>query len=1671
LVVIGVGGPIVVAGGVEVVGAVGAGAAVGAPALGTEVCRGVAAGGTAGAGGAAGSGTSGGTGGSSYFGNTTAGNPGGATVLAVGGPGSLGNNTAGVSTTNRTVTAGATATNAGNIPSSGAVANFAGTNGATPVTNANNSGAGGAGAGASGSAGGGAGGAALTSAGNGKAGSAPGGGGGGADQSSSTSNGSGGAGGAGEILLTYTASSPSINTTGTSNALSTALGSASAPTTFSASGANLTANITVTAPSGFEISTTSGSGYASSLTLTQIGGSVAATTIYVRLAAADAAGTYSGNVSLASTGATAVNVAIPSSTVASPFTLGNLAVEQLATNATSSIFSIIELNPSSAAQATPVNSYNIPSTGATALRQSSAGSTGRLATSNDGTLLAFTGFEDATGVADETTITARGVGTLDRNYSYALPASYTSTVGSGDQTRSATSLNNTTWYMGDKSGIYLNGASAPVNPINVRPLKSFGGQVYALSASTPAVVVSTLSVDGTTITGLPGLPVDASAVDFHMISSGNNRAAFDILYVLDGVNVTKYSLVSGTWQANGVATALGVTGDGFCAASYGQGAYLYVTTGTGNTVVRITDTAGYNAAPTINTASNITLYTAASGYLKGISFAPVASPLADLTIATSAPTHAGVGTNFNFTLTVANSGAASASGVTAQFTLPAGLTFVSAAETGSAGFTAPTTAPGGVVTFTGGALAANTSNNLTVTVSASSPNTYTAAAGAAVVDPSNTITESNESNNASNVATSVAVANLPDLVVDVTGGPASAPAGANFTYTLTAQNIGTASATGVAVQFTIPTGLTFVSAADGGSAGFTGVNSAGVVTFSGGMLGIGASDTLIITVSSASSGTYTVPAGAAIIDPANTIAESNETNNSSVSTVTTVISAPDLVVTSTPYPNSGIHAGDAADTYLVYVTNVSKSGASTSGTVTISDTLPTGLTPAASMNGAVINGWTVAVSGQTVTATRSDVLAPGATYPPLILTFSVASNATGSVSNTVSVAGGGSLASGNNAVTGSGGSASSSSTSTVAVGTASAIATPGTLIVSRSHYAGAPAGFGIGSTLANGSTATADGSYPGVWGNESPDPAFGVTAPFYLDQISKTASAVPSSSLTGFAVSDAAFSRLGVNLSNSFSSKSELGLNPTPEGSAVTFMCYIAPTKTLDASNADTPYHVDSTNPVTVIGTYQRAVVSVDYLGNILVTPINAYSGNNGRAAVLAGGDYFTVGNAGNGSPSVPVIDNLSDDTGLQMIAPGVGGTSLPVGYTYGSATSATGYQHGFSLATIAGQSADKTGKDMNLRGLTYNPYNNTLYATKGSGGNGVNTVYQIGTGGIPNMSNYASPVFTIPPGFSQTPAASGTAGVNTGNPATTIYAPFGLWFADANTLYVADEGQANPTTASSYVGGVYTTATTNNTGGLQKWVYNGSTWTLAYTLTNGLNLGTPYTYTIGGGYPTSGNNPATGVPWQPANNGLRNITGQVNGDGTVTIYAVTSTVSGETDQGADPNQLVAITDTVSATTLPAGESFTVLEVASGYDVIRGVALAPAAPVNSLAASSISSSAATLNGSLNPNGTDTTAYFQYGTSTTYGQATSVQDLGGGSSAVGFTVNLTGLQSNTTYYYQLVTVKNGVPTYYAPQSFTTPVQVPALPTWALLTLVSGLLGATAHSLTRKGTKAA
>ncbi len=118
---------------------------------------------------------------------------------------------------------------------------------------------------------------------------------------------------------------PTITTTGTLSAFTSCAGINSTNQSFSVAGTNLTANISITAPTGFEISTSSNSGYASSLTLTQTGGAVASTTIYVRTTTA-ATGNPSGNISLSSTGATTVNVAASATVSAAPTLTGTFSI-------------------------------------------------------------------------------------------------------------------------------------------------------------------------------------------------------------------------------------------------------------------------------------------------------------------------------------------------------------------------------------------------------------------------------------------------------------------------------------------------------------------------------------------------------------------------------------------------------------------------------------------------------------------------------------------------------------------------------------------------------------------------------------------------------------------------------------------------------------------------------------------------------------------------------------------------------------------------------------------------------------------------------------------------------------------------------------------------------------------------------------------------------------------------------------------------------------------------------------------------------------------------------------------------------------------------------------------------------------------------------------------------
>src|ERR1022692_33937 len=343
------------------------------------------------------------------------------------------------------------------------------------------------------------------------------------------------------------------------------------------------------------------------------------------------------------------------------FTRGNLAVLQIDTVANNTTFSVIEVAPSAANQTSPVNIVPISATGTNALRQSSSGSTGRLALSGDGTLVCFDAFADGSAATpDETLILNRAAAGLNASNQLVMGVSYISTSLGGSQARAACVLDDDyNWVVDDKGGLYQGNtnsgtiANPNLNAYNNVVVKTFGGTPYVETQKTAnglvIPVVYALANDGSgtySVTVPNNLSTDPVASDFYLIST-NGGITYDILYVNDQVSaalgvINKYSWVAGAdpnnpagqygWAANGSFT--NTTGvDGLFATTNGNGGvYLFYTTGVGgtagNSIIRVTDAAGWHHP--IGIVSSNLIYTASkTASIKGLTFAP--QPTANVT--------------------------------------------------------------------------------------------------------------------------------------------------------------------------------------------------------------------------------------------------------------------------------------------------------------------------------------------------------------------------------------------------------------------------------------------------------------------------------------------------------------------------------------------------------------------------------------------------------------------------------------------------------------------------------------------------------------------------------------------------------------------------------------------------------------------------------------------------------------------------------------------------------------------------------------------------------------------------------------------------------------------------------------------------------------------------------
>ena len=409
------------------------------------------------------------------------------------------------------------------------------------------------------------------------------------------------------------------------------------------------------------------------------------------------------------------------------------------------------------------------------------------------------------------------------------------------------------------------------------------------------------------------------------------------------------------------------------------------------------------------------------------------TPSPDLQVVKTTTSSFAVGTNATYSMTVNNTLGSLTTGAnvyTVTDVLPTGLTFVSAAGTG---WTCALNTPAIGDNVVGGSRMVCTSA-ATMLPGASNANPITltvlpAAAAAPSVNNTATVSgggepASNNGNNSSTISTTVCTAGgCPDLVVLKTSA-ASFTVGVAGSYTLSVRNNGglTTGVNNYVISDTLPTGLTLTTAI--GGAGWTiGIGWTCTVGAAGGNqvtcnsstpILPGATSTTIVfpvTVANTVANCVAAPATLCAVNTA-TVSGGGEpaavTGNNSTPLATPVL-AFDLTLTKIKTVAGNFVLGVNTATYTLTANNIG--GAASTGTYTVTDPLPAGLTlNAAPTVGA---GWTCLANtplagdnvagGGRVVCTNSTAIAAGGTSTTIIFPVAVGAAAVPSVTNAASV--------------------------------------------------------------------------------------------------------------------------------------------------------------------------------------------------------------------------------------------------------------------------------------------------------------------------------------------------------------------------------------------------------------------------------------------------------------------------------------------------------------------------------------------------------------------------------------------------------------------------------------------------------------------------------------------
>jgi hypothetical protein len=171
-----------------------------------------------------------------------------------------------------------------------------------------------------------------------------------------------------------------------------------------------------------------------------------------------------------------------------------------------------------------------------------------------------------------------------------------------------------------------------------------------------------------------------------------------------------------------------------------------------------------------------------------------------------------------------------------------------------------------------------------------------------------------------------------------------------------------------------------------------------------------------------------------------------------------------------------------------------------------------------------------------------------------------------------------------------------------------------------------------------------------------------------------------------------------------------------------------------------------------------------------------------------------------------------------------------------------------------------------------------------------------------------------------------------------------------------------------------------------------------------------------------------------PVSTTSETVTGTVNPEGSFTTYTYDYGLTASFGL-SDPDPAATVGSGSTTTTLPVtltgltpGKTYYYVLIADGFSRVQGAtesfvtggtAPSGAPTVTTGSASAITTSTATLNGSVNPNSLSTTYYFEWGLSPSLANVTATESAGAGAASVAVSANIGSLTDGDTYDFELV----------------------------------------------------